>query len=62
LPRFCGWPDLLAYKGDEYFFAEIKSSGDKLSEDQKDWIRGNYEILGLPFKLVKIHRRKIVDA
>lgn len=54
--RYCGWPDLLIYRDNEFYFAEVKSSGDKLSEDQKNWIRGNYSILGLPFKLVKIHR------
>lgn len=54
--RYCGWPDLLVYRKNEFFFAEVKSSSDKLSEDQKNWIRGNYRVLKLPFKLVKIHR------
>lgn len=56
--RFCGWPDLLAYNKERFFFAEVKSSGDKLNEDQKNWIRGNSTELHLPFKLVKIHRVK----
>ena len=63
--RYCGWPDLLVYKGNEFFFTEVKSSRDKLSEDQKNWIRGNYEILRLPLKLVKIHRagtRELLDV
>ncbi len=59
--RYCGWPDLLVYNRDEFFFAEIKSSNDVLSEDQKNWIRGNSEELQLPFKLVKIHKIGIVD-
>jgi hypothetical protein len=54
--RYLGWPDLLVYKGEEVFSAEVKSSSDKLSLDQKDWIAGNAEHLRLPFKLVKIHR------
>lgn len=51
-----GWPDLLVYKGDEFFFAEVKSSSDKLSEDQKHWIKRNSVEIKLPFKLVKIHK------
>lgn len=59
--RFCGWPDLLIYRQDEFFFAEVKSSNDKLSEDQKNWIRGNSAELHLPFKLVKIHKKSVVE-
>jgi hypothetical protein len=55
--RFCGWPDLLVYKENEFLFIEVKSSRDRLREDQKVWIRGNYEELFLPFKLVKIHNK-----
>jgi len=54
--RYCGWPDLLAVKGDEFIFAEVKASKDKLSEDQKRWITDNHDHLHLPFKLIKIHR------
>jgi hypothetical protein len=60
--RYCGWPDLLAYKNSDFFFAEVKASGDKLSEDQKHWIRGNYQLLRLPFKLVKIHKASTIEA
>lgn len=59
--RFCGWPDVLFYNQDEFFFAEIKSSNDVLSEDQKNWIRGNSTELQLPFKVVKIHKKGTVD-
>lgn len=55
--RYTGWPDLLIYKPDGYFFVEVKSSKDKLREDQKDWIRGNSTELQLPFKMVKIHKK-----
>ena len=54
--NYLGWPDLLVYRGDEYFFAEVKSSSDKLSEDQKHWIKKNSSEIKLPFKLVKIHK------
>ena len=36
--RYLGWPDLLVYKKDDFFFAEIKASKDKLSAEQKRWI------------------------
>jgi hypothetical protein len=57
--RFCGWPDLLihGWNGD-FFLAEVKSSGDKLREDQKRWVADNDAHLHLPFRLVKIHRRR----
>lgn len=54
--RFCGWPDLLVYNDREFFFAEVKASGDKLSDDQKNWIQGNDAFLKLRFVLVKIHK------
>lgn len=55
--RYLGWPDLVNYRSGEYFLAEVKSSRDKLSEDQKNWIVGNFEELKLPFKIVKVHRK-----
>lgn len=55
--RYTGWPDLLVYKSDEYFFVEVKSSRDKLREDQKKWIYANTLELHIPFKLVKIHKQ-----
>jgi hypothetical protein len=54
--RYLGWPDILAYKSDQYFFAEVKASRDRLSGDQKRWIGDNANDLALPFKVVKIHR------
>jgi len=54
--NYCGWPDLLVFKGSEFFFAEVKSSHDKLSEDQKHWVAENQSHLMLPFKIVKVHR------
>jgi hypothetical protein len=54
--RFTGWPDLLIHKDGAFFFAEVKASKDKLSEDQKRWIADNATKLRLPLKLIKIHR------
>ena len=56
--RYTGWPDLLIYKPDDYFFVEVKSSKDKLREDQKNWIQGNSTDLHVPFKVVKIHKKE----
>lgn len=57
--RYLGWPDLLVHGGSEFFFAEVKSSRDKLSEDQKRWIVDNYETLQIPFRLLKVHKRGV---
>jgi len=54
--RYIGWPDLLAYRDNDFVFIEVKSSKDKLSEEQKHWIAGNVEHLNLPFKIYKVHR------
>ncbi len=54
--RYTGWPDLFLVKGDSYLFAEVKGSGDTLSEDQKRWVRDNSNMLELPFTLVRVHR------
>jgi len=54
--RYCGWPDLLVWRNEEFFLAEVKSSSDKLSEDQKRWISDNYESLKTPFRLVRVHK------
>ncbi len=54
----------VVYKDLEFFFAEVKSVGDRLSQGQKQRIRGNHEHLGLPFKLVKVQKsnRSQTDA
>ena len=54
--RYLGWPDLLCHRNGEFFLAEVKSSKDKLSHQQKEWIAQNASGLRLPFKVVKIHR------
>jgi hypothetical protein len=44
----------------DLLFSEVKSSGDRLSEDQRAWIKLNAEHLGLPFEIVKVHRSRRV--
>ncbi len=56
--RYCGWPDILCYNENGYFLLEVKTGGDKLSEDQRNWIKGNHDELKMPFNLVKLHRKK----
>jgi len=59
--RYCGWPDLLIYREDNFFFAEVKSSNDRLSENQKNWLRGNSTELHFIFKFIKIHKKVRVE-
>ncbi|MFD7967733.1 VRR-NUC domain-containing protein [Streptomyces clavifer] len=59
--RYLGWPDLVSWDEGAHGvadieFVEVKSSSDKLSEDQRDWIVNNHESLKLPFKVAKVHR------
>ncbi|MCC6479871.1 MAG: VRR-NUC domain-containing protein [Sphingomonadaceae bacterium] len=44
---------------DEFVFVEVKSSSDRLSEDQKRWITDNSNCLKLPFRLAKIHKTHV---
>ncbi|MEA2986962.1 MAG: hypothetical protein QOD94_3216 [Alphaproteobacteria bacterium] len=60
--RYLGWPDLLCYRENEFFFAEVKSSKDKLGQNQKEWIAQNSIGPRLPFKLVKIHREPTLST
>lgn len=59
--RFCGWPDLLLHRPDDFMFTEVKSSKDKLSNDQKRWINDNTQHLRMPFCITKVHRIHTVD-
>jgi VRR-NUC domain len=57
-----GWPDLLVYRDNEFFFAEVKSADDKVGKSQERWIRDNRERLHFPFKLVEVLRQLDHDA
>jgi hypothetical protein len=52
--NFCGWPDLLVFNSRDFFFVEVKSSKDKLSEDQKNWFIGNDAHMKFKAKIFKI--------
>lgn len=54
--RYLGWPDLLGYNSSGVLFIEVKSSKDKLSDEQKGWIKGNSTELGFLFEIFKVHR------
>ena len=54
--RYLGWPDLLLHREGEFRFVEVKSSSDRLSDDQKRWIADDHDVLKLPFSIAKIHR------
>jgi hypothetical protein len=57
-----GWPDLLVYRENQWFLAEVKSWSDKLNENQNRWIEDNHRYLHLPFKLVQVHRTESMSA
>jgi hypothetical protein len=57
-----GWPDLLVYRANQWFLAEVKSWRDKLNDNQKRWIEDNHCYLHLPFKLVQVHRAESISA
>jgi VRR-NUC domain len=54
--HYSGWPDLLVYRANQWFLAEVKSWRDKLNENQNRWIEDNHRYLHLPFKLVQVAR------
>jgi hypothetical protein len=60
--RYLGWPDLLVYRDSDFFFAEVKSSGDKLRGPQKRWIKDNHDQMHFPFRLVKIQKVRGLPA
>lgn len=50
-----GLPDLIVYRDDDFFFAEVKSERDKVSEKQKEWHSFLSEELGLNIELCLIN-------
>ena len=59
--HYLGWPDLLVSNDSEYFFVEVKSSKDKLTDDQKYWIQKNASTLGFNFRILKLHKTRIIS-
>ena len=56
--RYLGWPDLLLWRHDQVMLVEVKSSSDRLSAEQMQWIADNHDILKLPFRVAKLHRTR----
>jgi hypothetical protein len=57
--RRSGWPDLIVFRDNEFFFAEVKSATDKLGKSQQRWLRDNRERLRFPFKLVEVRKMEL---
>ena len=63
--RRAGWPDLLIFSENEFFFAEVKSATDRLGKSQQRRLRDNRERLHFPFKLVEVRKmgvKRIVSS
>ncbi len=56
--NYCGWPDLLVYNDNEFFFVEVKSSKDRLNDDQKRWFLGNHKYLNFTAKIFKVGKQR----
>lgn len=54
--NYCGWPDLFIHDGRSHRFVEVKSSKDKLSPDQMNWIKGNADHMQFDFEVLKVLR------
>ncbi len=64
--RYLGWPDLVSWRetpegSQAVQFIEVKSSSDRLSDDQRMWIQGNHDHLQLDFRMVKVHRTQRLE-
>jgi hypothetical protein len=57
--RRSGWPDLIVFRHNEFFFAEVKSATDKLGTSQQRWLRDNRERLHFPFKLIEVRKMEL---
>jgi hypothetical protein len=57
--RRSGWPDLIIFRDNEFFFAEVKSATDKLGASQQRWLRDNRERLHFPFKLIEVRKMEL---
>lgn len=52
--NYRGWPDLFVCRGQTQRFVEVKSSKDKLSQNQMNWIKGNAAHMGFDFEVLKL--------
>jgi len=51
-----GWPDLFAYKGKDFVFAEVKSPHDKLSLEQMNWFKWAIEQAHIPCEIYRVEK------
>ena len=56
---FARLTDVPPDRGSELSLTEVNSSSNKLFEGQKRWIADNYQILRIPFRLLKVHERYV---
>ncbi|MBE8577993.1 VRR-NUC domain-containing protein [Vibrio sp. OPT18] len=50
-----GMPDLIAFKGDDFHWIEVKGPGDKLQDNQWRWIK-EFERLSVPFSVCYVNQ------
>ena len=50
-----GMPDLIAFKGDQFHWIEVKGPGDKLQDNQWRWIK-EFERLSVPFSVCYVNQ------
>jgi len=48
-----GWPDLFAYKGNDFMFVEVKSPHDELSQEQMNWFQWAIEQAHIPCEICR---------
>jgi Holliday junction resolvase-like predicted endonuclease len=53
-----GWPDLFAYKGNDFIFVEVKSPHDELSQEQMNWFQWAIEQAHLPCEICRVKKKK----
>ncbi len=53
-----GWPDYFIHKNDEFFFSEVKSPHDKLSNEQKKWFEWALGEEGLKAEICRIRKAR----
>lgn len=54
-----GWPDFLIHNTTDYFFAEVKSAHDQLSQDQMNWFQWAINTVQFPCEILKIKKKQI---
>jgi hypothetical protein len=53
-----GWPDLFAYKGNDFMFVEVKSPHDELSQEQINWFQWAVEQAHIPCEMCRVEKKQ----